>query len=293
MQSLPAPGLSMQNLPDIPHMPTAPLRGLERLIVPLTDYANTDPLAKRTLQRILRVTSGNWVKFCSQNLWELHNLEPVAALRPPRGVILVANHRSFFDMYVTSAMLYHHAGFMERMYFPVRSNFFYTNPIGALINFTVAAGTMWPPVFRDDRRDLLNPVGLVQMQSVLARKGSVLGIHPEGKRCTDADPWHTLPFRPGVGQIIQTAHPETTVLPFFILGLSNQIWREVYRNFQPPDRRGERVRIRFGAPQTAEQFQQHGDAVAITAALQSQIRSLADADRADYERSRAHAGAAD
>jgi 1-acyl-sn-glycerol-3-phosphate acyltransferase len=133
----------------------------------------------------------------------------------------------------------------------------------------------------------------VQMQSVLARKGSVLGIHPEGKRSKDTDPWHMLPFRPGVGQIIQTAHPETTILPFFILGLSNRFIGEMYRNFLPPDRRGERVRIWFGAPQTAEQFQQHGDAVTITGVLQSQIRALADEDRAQYERSPLHAGAVD
>lgn len=284
MQSLPTPGLSVQNLPDIPHMPTAPLRGLERLIVPLMDAANTTPWLKAGLQRFLRLTSGNWMRLCSQNLWEMHGLAPVAALQPPRGVILVANHRSFFDMYVTSAMLYRHARFMERMYFPVRSNFFYTNPLGPLINLTMAAGAMWPPVFRDDRRDQLNPVGVQQMQAVLARKGSVIGIHPEGTRSKDPDPWHMLPFRPGVGHLVQTAHPETVIVPFYINGMSNRAWREVLRNFLPAGRRGLPIRMRFAAPLTAQDLQQHhGDAAAITRALEATIRALAEEDRAQYD----------
>lgn len=256
-----------------------PLRGFERLSVPLLDFANTNGPVKWALQTFLRLSSGTWVYYFSRNLWELHGLEAIEKLRPPRGVLLVANHRSFFDMYVTSAVLYRHASFMDRMFFPVRSNFFYTRPIGMAVNFAVAAGTMWPPVFRDERREILNPIGLAQMHAALEHSGSVLGIHPEGTRNKSKDPYSFLPPKPGVGQLVLEAHPDLTIVPFYICGLSNTVINEVKRNFKPDGQRGENMRIWFGEPQRAADFQNERDAMAVSKKLMDIIVGLGEQDR--------------
>lgn len=263
----------------IPAMQASLLRGFERISVPLLAVANQNRLVKTLLQAFLRVSSGNWVWFLSKNLWEIHGLEHVSSLSPPRGVILVSNHRSFFDMYVTSAILYHYATFMGKMYFPVRSNFFYDSPLGVLVNFAVAAGTMWPPVFRDDRK-ALNPIGLAQMHQALEEKGAVIGIHPEGTRGKGDDPYAFLQARAGVGQLVAAAHPDTVIVPFFILGLSNSTIGEIRRNFLPEGKRGEPMRVWFGKPITAGELKGEGDPVRLSQKLMGIIGELSDQDRA-------------
>jgi 1-acyl-sn-glycerol-3-phosphate acyltransferase len=256
-----------------------PLRGFERLSVPLLDFANTHGPTKWALQSFLRISSGNWVYACSKNLWELYGVEQLQSLKPPRGVVLVSNHRSFFDMYVTSAVLYRYTDFMQRMYFPVRSNFFYTSPIGVMVNFAVAAGTMWPPVFRDDRREILNPIGLAYMHQALEKPGSVLGIHPEGTRGKGTDPYEFLPPKPGVGQLVLEAHPDLTILPFFINGLSNTVASEIRRNFKPEGQRGENIRIWFGSPLRAADFHTERDPLVVSRKLMGIIAELGEQDR--------------
>lgn len=263
----------------IPTMQTEQLRGFEKLSVPLLEYTNTHSATKAWIQSTICSISSNWVAAASRNLWELHNLEPLLDLRPPRGVILVANHRSFFDMFVTTAMLYQHVSFIERLFFPVRSNFFYTRPIGMAVNFAIAGGSMWPPIFRDERKDELNRIGMAQMRRVLEQPGSLLGIHPEGTRGRGPDPYQFLSAKAGVGSLIQTAHPDTTVIPFFILGLSNSVQKQLQRNFLPPEQRGEPVRIWFDRPHTAGEFQHEHNPLVISQQLMQKIGVLAEQDR--------------
>src|SRR5665647_3600034 len=141
-------------------MPRGRLRGVERAAVPMLDGLNLSRPVKACVQFVVRHVSARWVRACTRNLVTLHGMEHVRTLAPPRGVILVSNHRSFFDMYVTSAFLYAHTRFLRRLHFPVRSTFFYDSPLGVLVNLVISGGAMWPPVFRDARRITLNPVGL-------------------------------------------------------------------------------------------------------------------------------------
>lgn len=241
---------------DMPLLPRDQLRGFEHVSVRVCDTINTTGWLKDFIQFFVRTVTATWIGWVSSFRWKFSGLDAVQALRPPKGVILVSNHRSFFDMYVCSAALYAKSTFMQRLIFPVRGRFFYTNPIGLLVNLSVSGGAMWPPVFRDDRREALNPTTTRQVVHALRQPGIVLGMHPEGTRGKHDDPYTFLPARPGLGRLIQAVDPETVILPFFILGMGSVLRREVKIMMLRPS--GEEIRIRFCEPITAGELQAMG-----------------------------------
>lgn len=266
-------------MPALPSMPRTLLRGVERLAVPLLDGLNGTDAAKTAMQWVGRHVSARWVRACTRNLVTIDGLDLLRDLSPPNGVILVSNHRSFFDMYVVSAFLYEHVSFLQRLYFPVRSKFFYDHPLGVLVNLAISGGAMWPPVFRDDRRGSLNPVGLDQIAHVLTTPGAVVGIHPEGTRGKGPDPYTYLPVRPGLGEIILAVPENVLIVPLFVLGLKNAFGRQVLSNFGIGH--ADPVRVRFGTPLTVGEARKLGsDAASVSRAVFARVKSLGEADRA-------------
>jgi 1-acyl-sn-glycerol-3-phosphate acyltransferase len=69
------------------------------------------------------------------------------------------------------------------------------------------------------------------------------GIHPEGTRKKDDDPYTFLPAQRGVGRIIQGAR--VPVIPVFINGLINDFPRQIESNF---DGTGKEIHVMFGKP---------------------------------------------
>ena len=229
------------------------LRGVEKLTVPLGEKINQGERLKNFAAAYGYHVSRPFVSWISQPRWRLFDEENMVDLKPPRGVLLVSNHRSFFDMYVAATTIFTHGDFIERLYFPVRSRFFYDNPFGPLVNALMSGFAMWPPVFRDERKESLNAIGLEQMAYALSEPGAVLGIHPEGTRQKGDDPYILGVARPGVGRLIQRCHPETLVLPFFILGPGNDLLAEVRRRI-----RGEtspEIRMHWGKAIPCEELQ--------------------------------------
>jgi 1-acyl-sn-glycerol-3-phosphate acyltransferase len=220
-----------------------------------------------------------FVTRVTKSRWQFWGIEHVDALQPTNGLILVSNHRSFFDMYVASAALLERTRFVRELYYPVRTSFFYDNPLGSLVNFLMSGYAMWPPVFRDDRRHMLNAHGVRQMAYVLSRPGALLGIHPEGTRSRQPDPYTLGGARPGVGRLVEACHPNTLVLPFFIVGLSNDFVHEVRvglsrRNLGPP------IRIHFSpALRCADLRAAHSSPQAIADGLLGIVAQLGERDR--------------
>ncbi|MEZ4360264.1 MAG: lysophospholipid acyltransferase family protein [Kofleriaceae bacterium] len=226
---------------------SAELSRIERLALQIGHFANHNPIGKSLQAALLRNVSFNWVRRVLWRRTLADGLDGLVELDPPAGVLLVSNHRTFFDQYALLCAAYmgpvHWA---RRLYFPVRSNFFYDSPAGLLINLAVTGAAMYPPVYREAERRALNDDALDQISAFLQEPGSVVGVHPEGTRGKGPDPYKFLPAQPGVGKMALSARP--TVIPLFVNGLSNNFLDDVRRNFDRDSRRTSPVIAVFGKP---------------------------------------------
>ena len=225
----------------------APLSRVERAALRFAQIANEDPRGKWLQVRFLRAVSYLWVRAALANRMLAEGVDDMMALRPETGVMMVSNHRSFFDQYAILLALYmgpvHWA---KRLFFPVRSTFFYDQPLGILVNAAVAGGAMYPPIFRQAERRALNDQALEKMVELLGAPGNVLGMHPEGTRGKGPDPYQLLPAQPGVGKVALLGKP--VVIPVFIHGLGNNVAQDIRWNFGKDARRAHAVITIFGPP---------------------------------------------
>jgi len=225
-----------------------------------------------------------WIKICTYNLMNVFGLENVEKTDVEKPLLLVANHRSFFDMYTVSSVLFRQTKRPMNLYFPVRAKFFYTNPIGWLVNLVMGWFSMYPPFFREAKEaekrefDKFSLRKLIQIASV--GYGTVIGFHPEGKRNLNKDPYGFLPAQPGVGAVIIKAKPQ--VIPVFIAGLGNDLPKQVLGNWTG----GEKVRIWFGEPVDLSQFYGKSDRLRthkeIADFLMTKIAELSEQDRKKF-----------
>jgi len=225
----------------------APLTRVEQLALRFGEFANEDPRGKWLQSRFLRGVSYSWVRACLANRILAEGLEDLIALRPETGVMFVANHRSFFDQYAMLLACYMGpVPWAKHLFFPVRANFFYDQPMGIVVNAAIAAGAMYPPIYRQAERRALNDAALEKMVDIVKRPGNVLGMHPEGTRGKGDDPYAFLPAQPGVGKLALVAKP--VVIPAFIRGLGNNVVEDIRWNFGKEARRSHAVIAVFGKP---------------------------------------------
>ena len=252
----------------------------EQLIQTIAGGVNQRPGLKRWSHAFLRTAGAGWVRACSRNLLRITNVEALEALAPRRGVVIASNHRSYADMYLLSSVLLPRCGWIERTYFPVRSEFVYDRLGGLLVNALVAGMAMYPPVYRQPERRALNRHSVAFLVNELGRPGTLVGMHPEGRRSTTADPYTLLPAQPGLGEIVHRAQP--IVIPAFIAGVPPSLLAGVRANFSR-GRAPAAITMTFGAPLT---FDEYRDAPAgartslrIADAIRTEIEKLGALDR--------------
>ena len=225
-----------------------------------------------------------WIFIATYNLMNVRGLEHVEQTDADRPLILVANHRSFFDMYTVSSVLFRRTARPITLFFPVRAKFFYDNPLGWFVNLVMGWWAMYPPFFREqneaDKRqfDKFSVRELIHICTY--GRGHVIGFHPEGKRNMDGNPYSFLPAQPGIGKVIYEARPQ--VVPVFITGLRNELAKQVIGNWT----RGEKVRIWFGEPIKLDEFYTKRDSVRthkeISDFLMTKISELGEKDRKEF-----------
>ena len=222
-----------------------------------------------------------WIYLATYNLMNVFGIENFENTDVNRPVLLVANHRSFFDMYVVSSVLFRRSKRPMRLYFPVRAKFFYDRLLGWFVNFIMGWFSMYPPFFREERDAAKREFDKYSLRRLIQLASSgyahVVGFHPEGKRNLNNDPYTFLPAQPGVGKVIYEAQPQ--VVPVFIAGLGNDLKKQVLGNW----RGGEQVRVWFGDAIDLSEFYQRGDRVRthkeIADHLMLKIGELAKLDR--------------
>ncbi len=188
-----------------------------------------------------RTLGARWIEWVVGPLLQVHGLEHVAATSRDRPLLLVANHRSFFDLYLVMSTLFRRLPGWRSTCFPVRGRYYYQTLGGVTLNAMAAWWSMYPPFFHDPARREFDHWALEELADLCRDgPGRLVGFHPEGRRNTDPDPRALLPAQPGVGRLIHASHPQ--VVPAFISGLSNSIG-EILRRRR---RGGPPIRVRFG-----------------------------------------------
>jgi 1-acyl-sn-glycerol-3-phosphate acyltransferase len=168
---------------------------------------------------------------------------------------------------------------LKRLYFPVRSDFFYQTPTGIFVNLVMSAWSMYPPVFREPAKRNFNEYGLRRLIELLQQPGTVVGMHPEGTRGKGPDPYRLGRAQPGIGKLIIEAKP--TVVPIFINGLGNHLPKQVWGNF---DGTGPPVVIVAGDPLDLSAFYQRRNSLRVQKELAdhvvAEIQQLSQRERA-------------
>ncbi|MBK9152706.1 MAG: 1-acyl-sn-glycerol-3-phosphate acyltransferase [Chloracidobacterium sp.] len=236
-----------------------------------------------------------WIHLATYNLMNVRGLENFERTAADRPVLLVANHRSFFDMYTVSSVIFRRTKRPIELYFPVRGKFFYDNPAGWLVNLVMGWWAMYPPFFREAKEakkrafDKFSVRELVRLCS--EGEGRVIGFHPEGMRNLDQDPYTLLRAQPGIGKVIYEARPQ--VVPVFITGLINDLPKQIMGNWTG----GEKVRIWFGDPVDLSRFYEMRDSLRthkeLSDHLMDRIAQLAEKDRVEFGGGEKEAPAAD
>lgn len=216
--------------PPAPEWPrsSADFRTFERIALAAGALINRTRPGKLLQTLFLRSLGYIWMRRVLSRWLLVEGMERLVTLDPAGGVLLVANHRSFFDFYVISTAVFSaRTPWLDRVYFPVRAEFFYERPAGLLINLLAGAGAMYPPIYPQRSRAQANKRALRELASFLDTRGSMVGLHPEGARNLSAHPYQLLPFKRGTADLaLQT---DAVVVPVFVNGLSNDFLGDVRR----------------------------------------------------------------
>ena len=232
---------------------SAPLSRFEETALKLARITNEREGLKHAQNVFLHRISRQWIRGAVNRRTYADGIDRLAALGPDRGVLLASNHRSFYDQYIAMLGLYDGGVAWARdLYFPVRANFFYTNPAGLLVNMLIGGGAMYPPIFREREKAAHNKDALERLTRFLAKPGTLVGMHPEGRRNKDGDPYTLLKAQPGVGEVILRAKP--IVVPLFIGGLGNDFVGEYRLNYRRDSHRTHPIILCFGDPVDYTEF---------------------------------------
>ncbi|MEC7986274.1 MAG: lysophospholipid acyltransferase family protein [Myxococcota bacterium] len=204
------------------------LTTIERISIRIADIANT--YLKGIFAIWNRAVMINFIGLSVGRRTIVHGLENAKALPKGSRLILCSNHRSFFDFFIISWVFFLKTHHTRRVFFPVRSTFFYDRLLGIPVSLLMSGYAMFPPVMRDKNKKAFNRFAIDRLVSDLKNAPALVGFHPEGTRNKDPNPYSFLRARPGVGEVILRSE-EALTIPCFIVGPCNSMLEEIRRNF--------------------------------------------------------------
>ena len=263
---------------DRDRAPLELLSWFERLAFRLLRFVNGPAHRLALVWQVVCLFPLLWI-FLGRRL-VIRGQERLDLLPPDASFLLVANHRSFFDLFVLTWIFIGKRKLRHRVSFPVRANFFYENPLGVFFMLFFSGGSMFPPIFRDPGKRAFNQHCVKVLLDRLREPGNMIGFHPEGTRGKGDDPYEMLRAQPGAGKLVIEARP--LVVPAFVSGLTNSLWRELVDNLK----KTRPVVVVFGAPIAPERWPE-GSRMAVqmrvAEELLDEIRALHPEERATRE----------
>lgn len=228
---------------------SGPLSLTERIALAVALSHNEHALLKRLSNAWANAVVGRVVgSLCGARL-RVSGVEHIQRLAPSGGILLAANHRTFFDLFAVAYALRSHTNLCRKVYFPVRSGFWYDHPLGPLLNGFGTGMSMFPPIFRAAEKRDVTRRGLDWLAQRLAEPGVVVGMHPEGTRGRGTDPFALLPPEQSFGRVALLSR--ASIVPAFVHGLSDSLWSELRQRKQ----RAATVDVAFGAPVTLAELE--------------------------------------
>jgi 1-acyl-sn-glycerol-3-phosphate acyltransferase len=215
-----------------------------------------------------------WVGCCRR--FHVHGVDHIQNMTRQTSVLMVCNHRTFFDFFAICYAIFSRGRGWWRVFFPVRTRFFYDRPLGGVVNLAMGCMAMFPPIMRKRDQIAFNDYSIQRMAAELAIPSTLIGIHPEGTRNKTDDPYTFLTLRPGAGRVALAA--ETAIIqPIFVLGLSSSMRTDIYRNWFSP--RDWPVHVWFGEPVDLADLREKGDSpqiqMAATRRIMDRVHELA------------------
>src|SRR5882724_6000812 len=148
--------------PDLAESGRERLSLLERVCIRLVRSTFRRGIVDNAIRGLQHSIGSSWIHHCTKHLRHMHGIERLPVLEMRQSYILVSNHRSFFDLYIIFGDLVRR-GLQHRIVFPVRSKFFYDNPLGLFVNGLMSFFAMYPPLFRERKKALMNPLALEEL----------------------------------------------------------------------------------------------------------------------------------
>jgi 1-acyl-sn-glycerol-3-phosphate acyltransferase len=227
---------------------SGPLSLGERLALAAALASNENAALRRASNWWANAVVGRIVALLCGARLRVRGLEHIERLAPTGGVLLAPNHRTFFDLFAVTYAFRGQTSSCGEVYFPVRSRFWYDHPLGPWLNAVGAGMRMFPPVFRAAHQRDVTRRGLDWLAERLKEPGVVVGMHPEGTRSRDPDPFTLLPPEQSFGRVALLSR--ATIVPVFVNGLSDSLWEESRRRKQTDAI----VNVAFGAPVSTTEF---------------------------------------
>jgi 1-acyl-sn-glycerol-3-phosphate acyltransferase len=233
---------SAHPLPATPRELLDSLAPMERLHYRAAWRFNQEPFKR--INELLQYSLGSiFIRAVTARRTRVYGMEHVHGSPLDRPLLLVANHRSYFDMFVVTSEIFRHTRVRRHLYFPIMGTHYYESLTGMLINSTIGFWTMFPPLFAKATHKEIDRHSLETLVDLSAHGDrTMIGIHPEGGRNTNADPYTFRRVQPGAGRIIHAARPQ--VIPVFVVGLENTLWDQIAANWRATTP----IRIHFGPP---------------------------------------------
>jgi 1-acyl-sn-glycerol-3-phosphate acyltransferase len=221
------------------------LNRTERVSFEIADFLAQHKLTPAS-EAYLTLVLGAIIWSCGGRRLDVRGIQQFDGMGKKDRVIIVANHRSFFDFFSITAILYWRTNLTKRIFFPTRSTFFYDHPAGPAVNLAMSAMRMFPPILRDKKKSSFNDFAMDRLIEELKIPGTIVGVHPEGTRNKSEDPYELLPAQIGVGKLALNVDPEVKVIPAFVLGMGNSLPSELKMNVLEPE--AHKIDLFFGAP---------------------------------------------